>query len=241
VSYGTPLWQVGDSDEQNGTFKVECKKSKSDTVTAKIRAGLPATLERIDIVRTVHVPLIKSFARVDTNKRAIAARGWGTLNYIMLDHSVLQETKDRVRSIKDIYEQQVNDGVDIAEFTSLNTDIGAMGRTMDMFLDHKVEDNALRQLSAAAKKEKRRQTDLARKDGGDRVSAGLQVITDGYTIGPECLAWDRITRVERERKEIEKLKAGVLAIHFLKEEVKCVIQKGPDPQAEKLNNHDLKV
>jgi hypothetical protein len=34
VPYGTSLWKVGDSDEQNGTFKVECKKSKSDTVTA---------------------------------------------------------------------------------------------------------------------------------------------------------------------------------------------------------------
>jgi hypothetical protein len=40
------LWQVGDSEEQNGTFKVECKKLKAETVKAKIRAGLPATLER---------------------------------------------------------------------------------------------------------------------------------------------------------------------------------------------------
>jgi hypothetical protein len=42
------------------------------------------------------------------------------------------------------------------------------------------------------------------KDGGARVSVGLQVITDGYAIGPECLAWAWITQVERERKEIEK-------------------------------------
>jgi hypothetical protein len=99
----------------------------------------------------------------------------------------------------------------------------------------------LGQLSAAAKKEKRRQTGLARKDGGARVSAGLQVITDGYAIGPECLAWARRTRVERERKEIEKAKAGVLARQSLKEKVKDVIQKGPAPQSGKWNNHDLKV
>jgi hypothetical protein len=151
----------------------------------------------------------------------------------MLDHSELQETKDRARSIKEIYEQQVKDGVDIADLTSLNTYRGAMGLTMDMFLDHKVEENALGQLSAAAKKEKQRQTGLTRKDGGARISAGLQVITNGYAIGPECLAWARRTRVEREGKEIEKAQAGVLARQSLKEKVEDVIQKGPDPQAGK--------
>jgi hypothetical protein len=132
--------------------------------------------------------------------------------------------------------------VDIADITSLNTDRGAMDLTMDMFLDHKVEENALGQLSAAAKKEKRRQTGLARKDGGASVSAGLQVITDGYAIGPDCLAWDRRTLVERERKrkEIEKAKAGVLARQSLKEKVEHVIQKGPDTHACKCNTHDLK-
>jgi hypothetical protein len=143
---------------------------------------------------------VKSFARVETNKRAIAARGWGPLNYIMLDHPKFQETKDRVRSIKEIYEQQVKNCVDIADLTSLNTDRGVMGLTMDMFLDQKVKENALVQLSAAAKKEKRRQNGLARNGGGSRVSAGLQVINDGYDIGPECLAWARRTRVDGERK-----------------------------------------
>jgi hypothetical protein len=82
---------------------------------------------------------MKLFARVDTNKRAIAARGSGPLNYIMLDHPKLQEMKDRVRSIKEIYQYQVKDGVDIADLTSLNTERGAMGLAMDMFLHHKVE------------------------------------------------------------------------------------------------------
>ena len=200
VPYGTSLWQVGDSEEQNGKFKVECKKSKSKTVRGKIRAGLPATLDRSDIVRIVHEAWKLSFARIDTNKRAIAARGWGPLNYIILDHPEWQDTRDRVRSIKEIYEQQVKDGVEIADLTSLNTEKGAMGITMDMFLDHKVEENALGQLSAAEKKEKRRRTGMAKKDSGAHVSAGLQVITDGYAIGPDCLAWYRRTRIEREKK-----------------------------------------
>jgi hypothetical protein len=39
----------------------------------------------------------------------------------MLDHPELQETKDRVRSIADLYEMQVKDGVEIVDLTLLNT------------------------------------------------------------------------------------------------------------------------
>jgi hypothetical protein len=85
----------------------------------------------------------KSFARVDTNTRAIAARGWGPLNYILLDHPELQETKERVQPINEIYPKQVRDGVEIVDLTLLNTEKGAMGMCMEMFLDHKVQENAL--------------------------------------------------------------------------------------------------
>jgi hypothetical protein len=153
----------------------------------------------------------------------------------------LQETKDKVISIKHIYQQQAKDGVDIADLTSLKTEICAMGLAIDMSPHHKVNENALDQLSTATKKEKRRQNGLARKDGGARVSSGLQVITNGYAIGPECLDWARRTRVEMERKEVEKAKSGVLAREYLKEKAEDVLQKGPEPQAGKWNNHDLKV
>jgi hypothetical protein len=102
VPYGTSVWQVGDTPDQNGTFEIESEKAKADTVRRKIRAGLPATLEHSDIVRIVNIAWQKSFARVDTNLKAIAERGWGGLNYVLLDHPELQEKKDRVDSINDI-------------------------------------------------------------------------------------------------------------------------------------------
>jgi hypothetical protein len=197
VPYGTSMWQVGDSPEQNGTFKIESKKANADTVWHKIRAGLPAMLERCDIVRIVNIARQKSFARVDTNLKAIAERGWGALNYVLLDHPELQETKDRVESINDIYKKQVMDGVEITDLTSLNTDKGSMGLAMDMFLDNALQDKALGKLTVAEKKEKRRQAGMLRKDGGARLSAGLMVITDGYAIGPDCIAWARRTRLEK--------------------------------------------
>jgi hypothetical protein len=101
----------------------------------------------------------------------------------MLDHTELQESKDRVISIADLYEMQVKDGVDIVDLTLLNTKRGTMGLMMEMFLDQKVEEKALGQLTAAQKKDKWHLTGLARKNGGSRVSTGLQVITDGYVKG----------------------------------------------------------
>jgi hypothetical protein len=55
VPYGTAVWKVGDSPEQNVTLKIESKKAKADTVRRKICDGLPATLERSEIVRIVNI------------------------------------------------------------------------------------------------------------------------------------------------------------------------------------------
>jgi hypothetical protein len=58
-----------------------------------------------------------------------------------------------------------------------------------MFLDHKVQENALGKLTPDEKKEKHHQAGLAKKAGGAQISAGLLAITDGYAIRHECLAW----------------------------------------------------
>jgi hypothetical protein len=99
----------------------------------------------------VNIVWQKSFARVDTTLKAIAERGWGPLNYVLLDRPELQETNDRVQSINEIYEKQVMDGVEITDLTLLNTDKGSMGLTMDMFLDNELQERALGKLTAAKK------------------------------------------------------------------------------------------
>jgi hypothetical protein len=172
------VWQVGDSVEQNDTFKVEIKMAKADKVTDNILAGLPATLERSNIVSIVNVTWQKTFTRVETNKKSTNARGWGPLNCILLDHPELQETNDRVKSVTQIYEKQVKDGIYITNLSTLNTYQGSMGLCMDMFLEHKVKEMALGKMTPTEKKEKRRLTGQKKKDRGKRVSAGLVVITN---------------------------------------------------------------
>jgi hypothetical protein len=166
------------------------------------------------------------FARVETNKKDIAVCGWGPLNYILLEHPELQETKDRVKSINEIHEKQVRDGVDITNLLIIKTDHGSMGLCMDMFMGHKVTKRVLGKMNAAEKKEKRRQTGQMKNDRGDRLSAGLVAIIDGYVIGPQCLAWARRMRLEKERKEEAKQRAGRLEIICLQDKVDMVLAKG---------------
>jgi hypothetical protein len=125
----------------------------------------------------------------------------------------------------------VVNGVDITELTMLNTDNVAMGQCMDMFLDHKVQENALGKLTAVEKKEKHRQAGLPKNTGGARISAGLMAITDGYATGTDCLTWARRTRLEKERKAHAKKKYGRLERILLKEKVYVVLAKVATPAA----------
>jgi hypothetical protein len=211
------------SQEQNSTFKIESKKATSDTVTGNIRAGLPATLERSDIVRIVNIAWQHYFARFETHTKAITVRGWGPLNYILMDHPELQEIKDRVKLINEIYEKQVRDGVDITDLATLNTEVSSMGLCMDTFLDHKIQEQALGEMTLAEKKEKRRQPGQIKKERGARFSAGLMAITYRYVIGPQCFAWARRKSLEKERKKEARQRSGRLDIIRLKTKVGMVI------------------
>jgi hypothetical protein len=93
VPYGTSLWQVGGSKQQNGQYKDKSKEGKEEILTTKTKHGLRF------VMWIVHYAWEKSFARVDTNKHAIAERGWGPLNYILLDHPELKALQDRVNMV----------------------------------------------------------------------------------------------------------------------------------------------
>lgn len=86
VPYGTHLWQVHDASSMNGNFKIQLNKSKSKYL--EYRSG------DLKFLMTDVVPLVKmawkdSFANQDRARDAISSRGWGPLNYVLLDHPKL--------------------------------------------------------------------------------------------------------------------------------------------------------
>jgi hypothetical protein len=75
VPNGTAHWQVGDSAEQNGSWKMATPREKRKLCRFRISMGMPLNVRPSDIVPVCNVAWKSSFARVAPNKRAIAKRG----------------------------------------------------------------------------------------------------------------------------------------------------------------------
>ena len=81
VPYATNLWQVGDSAEQNGSYKMGITKYKDEIVKKKLtEKWTRPCFEDTDIVLAVDKAWNDSFACTHTNKLAISFRGWDPYN-----------------------------------------------------------------------------------------------------------------------------------------------------------------
>ena len=104
VPYGINIWQVGDSAKQNGSFKMAIVWAKTNLLQKKAEACLPFAIEKTDVILVVHMAWRESFAIVVRNKKVIAERGWGPLNFILLDHPELKKVQEIVNGVNNAYE-----------------------------------------------------------------------------------------------------------------------------------------
>ena len=91
ASYGTHVWQVADSSEMNGAFKLGVTKAKKEYFAIK-----PSSCQNwstTDVIPITNHAFPGSFGRVDKAKKVISDRGWGPLNYNLLWHSEILKTK----------------------------------------------------------------------------------------------------------------------------------------------------
>jgi hypothetical protein len=81
VPYGTSYWQVGDSSEQNGSFKMAMMKAKDEILKRRERLGIGELgIQPLDIILLISNSWTQPFAKVESNKKAIAERGWFPYN-----------------------------------------------------------------------------------------------------------------------------------------------------------------
>ena len=86
VPYGTALWQVGDSKQQHGAYKIALTKAKTMLIEAKAKACLQATIQPYEIMVILNIAWKKSFAVTESNRKAIWERGWNPLNRVLLQN-----------------------------------------------------------------------------------------------------------------------------------------------------------
>ena len=105
VPYGTSLWQVGDSYQQNGRFKIALMNLKKQIIDKRIQLFYPELkLQGTDIMPIILHAWKVSFADVARNKEAISEIGLNPLNKNLLllgelTRTITQSDKEEMDSL----------------------------------------------------------------------------------------------------------------------------------------------
>ena len=93
VPYGTSLWQVADSSEQNGLFKMLLNEKKNQIFQYRLSTFTQKFhLVRTDIIPAVNYAWYPAFADRQNNIKAIKARGWYYYCRILLLNPIIRAT-----------------------------------------------------------------------------------------------------------------------------------------------------
>jgi hypothetical protein len=91
---GTSKWQVGDSKEQNGSWKMAMTREKDKLVAFKRRNDFKTiNFQRLDVIPLVVRAWKVSFARTDKNLNALIERGWYHLDRRLLNDPEILSTR----------------------------------------------------------------------------------------------------------------------------------------------------
>ena len=65
IPYGTSIWQVGDSKDQNGSFNIAMTRAKHELLEKKEIICMSGTIEATDLMPLINVAWKHSFARAE--------------------------------------------------------------------------------------------------------------------------------------------------------------------------------
>jgi hypothetical protein len=222
VPYGTHLWQVGDSSEQNGSFKMALYRAKKEYLTYRDIDDQKFVVT--DIIPLINTAWAKSFAKVDSSRKAILRRGWNPLNYVLLDHPELNKpnqtdstttgtdstTTGTVGATITSDEAAQTTATHTTAITTLNASlqVNKNGKTVSNYLT-----NLLAQESKdEGRKRKYEQQQREKQENGKRIDVlkDMTKVTAGKLVGNGChvLGKDLLQKVqEKEDQEQQKKNA----------------------------------
>ncbi len=225
VPYGTSYWQVGDSTEQNGCFKMALTRHKRNVMKKKESQGAEFAIDKKDIVDLVARAWDDSFARILTNKKAVADHGWSPLNYNCLLHPEICGTRKEAlcetNSSRESEGEQEQDlpTTPVVESTTiapaaatispddLNLSKGVAGSLVDSIVEVRNRDDARNGNNLQENRRKTKQTAQDAIDAMKRYSAGLHVASGRYLLGPQVLsAFQQKKRHQKKNKRVSDRK-----------------------------------
>lgn len=216
VPHGTSNWQVGNSTEQNGCFKMSLTKHKQDLMKKKESQGQEFAVEKEDVVHLVSHAWDDSFARIVSNKKAITARGWNPLNYSCLTNAENRATMSEIHKEDERRQCQLQDDEQAQStthaFTStipgelLNINQGIAGDLVNLIVELRMREDARNNgIHLEENRRKRKQTALDAIAAKKRyTAAGLHVAAGRFLLGPEVLRNLRERKKQQEQQECER-------------------------------------
>jgi hypothetical protein len=225
VPYGTHLWQVGDSNEQNGAFKTAIYKAKRDYL--RFRDINNQKFLPTDIVPLVNTAWDKSFAKVQSSRRAIMDRGWNPLNYALLTNPALSRKKapeaiDNTTITVEADQTLTTNDSTITDRSSPSTiviKVNTSGSTVSNYLDclvaHEIRD--------AGRKRKYEEQRSKTNDNNQRldllkditkISSGQLASINKWTLGPDVL------RKVQEKEDQDQQKKAAIASRKIQQQQK---------------------
>jgi hypothetical protein len=164
VPHATSYWQVGDSSEQNGHFKLLLGDAKKKLVSFKMQHGIPVGLTCEDVIPLINQAWEHSFGNVATNKNAIADRGWNPLNRALLLHPEIEKEREQQHQIDHTTDSHSDEQGNIEMMVlpnEINTTAGASGTCFQKLIQHCLRQGGI----------ERNQTSLRT---GDTISSNLK-------------------------------------------------------------------
>ena len=89
VPYATSYWQVGDSQEQNGTFKVNWYRAKRKYMSWKNDRGMGYKMSAKEILPLLNDIWCARYDNIENNLKATSKRGWNPPSRKLLTHPEL--------------------------------------------------------------------------------------------------------------------------------------------------------
>jgi hypothetical protein len=225
VPYGTHIWQVADSPEMNGSFKIALYKAKREYLQCKSNDN--QKFVPTDVIPLVNIAWEKSFARHEYVRRAIIKRGWGPLNFVLLDHPKLRpmvptenetasqttnENKSRQSNtetststtVVDSQATLTDDGVAAAN-KNIMLEVNMSGKVCTAYMDCLMDETARRQ-GSTRRKEERNKLRLEQGANFDKL-AGITKVTSGQLAMNDVFCITRqVGEIVYDKKQEELMK-----------------------------------
>jgi hypothetical protein len=182
-------------------------QAKEDLVKLKLKRQMPITIEKTDVIPLMNYAWKRSFARKESNQKALCARGWNPLNYNLLLHPEIAATKTitakPITANQAEPESSITMGVPtfMINLADLNTSSGIVAEQVDKILNAKGREE-----SKERRKREREEGDKAQENlkNAKRVTAGI-VFGNGTLISRKQIL-DKVKDKNDERAVIEAKK-----------------------------------